>query len=56
VRSPFKGPTAPRKGPEVYWVKPSLVAEVEFAGWTQDGMRVDKPAAEVRAELPARAK
>src|SRR6516162_3546065 len=45
---------APRKG--VHWVRPSLVAEVEFAGWTADailrhasfqGLREDKSPKEV---------
>ena len=45
---------APRKG--VHWVRPSLVAEVEFAGWTADailrhasfqGLREDKSPREV---------
>jgi bifunctional non-homologous end joining protein LigD len=45
---------APRKG--VHWVRPELVAEVEFAGWTADsilrhasfqGLREDKSAREV---------
>jgi DNA ligase D-like protein (predicted ligase) len=45
----------------VHWVRPELVAEVKFLAWTEDnllrqvvyeGLREDKPAAEVRREVP----
>jgi len=45
----------------VHWVRPELVAEVKFLTWTDDnllrqvvyeGRREDKPAREVRREVP----
>ena len=59
--SPFspEGPRPPARG--AHWVKPVLVGEVAFTEWTRDGLlrhpafeglREDKPAAEVRRPVP----
>ena len=56
----FGGPLALSR---VHWVRPELVAEITFLGWTDEpllrhpvfvGLREDKPASEVRREAATR--
>ena len=57
--SPFSEPLSGASARGVHWVKPQLVAEVAFTGWTDDGLlrhpsfqglREDKPANQIRRE------
>ena len=60
--SPFAEKLTADAARGVVWVKPELVAEVEFRAWTADGilrhaafrgLREDKPAREIAREAPA---
>jgi len=59
AKTPFAGTTKIEGRP--HWVEPSLLAEVSFAGWTQEGrlrhgvflgLRGDKPAVAISREEP----
>ena len=59
---PLERPPPAESRRNVRWVKPTLVADVEFRGWTADGivrhavfkgLRADKEAADVAREAPA---
>ncbi|HUG93798.1 MAG TPA: DNA ligase D [Planctomycetaceae bacterium] len=61
---PFHNPPAGREARGVHWLKPELVAEVEFAAWTDDGilrhpsfkgLREDKRARDITLERPVEA-
>jgi len=58
---PFANPPRGAEARGAHWVEPKLVCEVAFTEWTRDGhlrhptfqgLREDKPAREVRRELP----
>ncbi len=61
AESPFSPPPKPRANEQVTWLQPRLVAEVQFAEWTQDnllrqasykGLRADKNPVDIRWEKP----
>lgn len=63
--SPLEKPLTSAQARGVHWVEPTLVAEVQFAEWTREGvvrqaafvgLRTDKPVSQIIHELPRTAK
>jgi len=61
AQSPFDDDRPARGAGKVHWVRPELIADVEFTEWTRDGslrhpvfrgLRDDKSPAEIRLEAP----
>ena len=59
ARSPLNEPLTGMSAKGVHWIKPELVGEVAFTGWTKDGLlrhpsfqglREDKPARQIKRE------
>jgi bifunctional non-homologous end joining protein LigD len=59
--SPYELNTEFARGKGMHWIRPKLVAQIEFANWTDDnllrqpsfqGLRDDKPATAIRRERP----
>lgn len=57
--SPFKQAPVPRKNERITWLEPELVAEIKYAGWTDNhqlrqasfkGLRTDKEPCEIKRE------
>lgn len=57
--APFKQAPKPRKNEKITWLEPELVAEIQFAGWTEDnllrqasfkGLRTDKEPGSIKKE------
>ena len=61
ANSPLSAPPPRKTRFGVHWVEPRLVAEITYLTWTEDGLlrqtvylglRSDKPATQVRREVP----
>ena len=57
--APFKGAPQPRKNEKITWLEPELVAEIQFAEWTEDhllrqasfkGLRADQEPGDIKKE------